>query len=341
MGILLACNLNSGQLFFYNQSAWSSPGITPTPVQPISLDLASINEGLDQLRSYRASLIVEFEGSRAGQPIQGRLESLTEVVRQPPALRHYLKVTKPITSLTLLSPGVSEFYRLGDKVYAKKGDNGYWFTFTDSAVAPGQLGFFELARLITLPPQVTQPPRPELLNGQKVQRYSFTAADLSDPTLVFEQAEGDLWLADPGPYLAQYVISATLRQATPNPTAHLIDQGRMKVRYTLADANSNIKITLPDQALTGPLTALPRPPDARIVSIFPAFIEYTSAITPAGAAQFYRDQLAAQQWTEQRAELYNEKGRLIFAKGNQTMTILITPADEKGRVQVLVELKTP
>ncbi len=317
-----------------------SPAATPTPAQPIPLGLASVSEGLAKLRSYRASQVVEFEGVRAGQPVQGRIESLTEVVRQPPAFHTYLKITTPISNPNL-SPGVSEFYRLGDTVYLKKGDAAEWLTFTDSVATPGQLGFLELERLITLPQVLTQPPRPELLNGQKVQRYSFTAADVSDPNLIFEPAQGDLWLADPGPFLAQYAISATLRLLTPDPRTHLLDQGHVNLRYTLTEANSPIKITLPDQALIHPLNALPRLSDARMVAVFPTFMEYTSAITAVGAAQFYRAQLPPQGWSEQQAELFNEKGRLTFAKGDSTLTVLITPADEKERVQVLVELKTP
>ena len=284
---------------------------------------------------------MEFEGTRNGHPASGRLESLTEVTRKPAVLHQYLKVDTTIPNPEIIS-GTVEFYRVSDKVYVKKGDEGRWFTFTDGSVSPDTLGFFALDRLIILPPMVSQPSQPELLDDLKVQHFTFTESDLTEPNIIFEKAEGDLWLATPGNYLAQYIISATLRIVIPDPKAHIFDQGHFNLRYTPSDVNANFDIIPPQAVLTksDPLSALPHLPDAKIVSIFPTFIEYTSSITPVNAALFYRDELTAQDWTEDNVEIFNEKARLTFSKEGQNLTIVINPHEDPQRIKVLLDLKT-
>jgi hypothetical protein len=64
-----------------------------------------------------------------------------------------------------------------------------------------------------------------------------------------------------------------------------------------------------------------------------------SAITPITAALFYRDQLTSQGWTENQAEIFNEKARLTYAKDDESLTVLINPADERDKIKVLLDLK--
>lgn len=331
---LPACATNP----LFQASPGQSPAATVTP-PPIALKLKSVSDGLAGLQSYRTHLTVDFVGTRSSQPAQGQLELLTEFTRQPAALHQALEVSTTLTSTEIIS-GVSEFYRLADQVYVKRGQAGDWFTFADGAVSPADLGFFALDRLIILPAVVSSP-RPERLEGREVQRFSFTERDLSAPNLIFEQAEGDLWLAQPEGYLAQYVISATVRVVIPDPKVHLFDQGRLNLRYTVAEPDAGLTLTPPGEAQVerGPLSRLPRLPDAQIVSIFPTFIEYTSAITPIGAALFYRDQLIGKGWTENQADIFNEKARLTYAKDDASLTVLITPGEERDRIKVLLDLK--
>ena len=236
----------------------------------------------------------------------------------------------------------TEFYRVSDKIYIKKGGQGRWFTFTANSVSPDTLGFFALDRLIVLPATVSQPAQPELLDDLKVQHFTFTESNLAEPNIIFEKAEGDLWLATPGNYLVQYVISATLRIVIPDPKAHIFDWGQLNLRYTTTDLNANFDIIPPQAVLTksDPLSALPQLPDAKIISIFPTFLEYTSSITPVNAALFYRDELTAQDWIEDNVEIFNEKARLTFSKEGQNLTIVINPHQDPQKIKVLLDLKT-
>jgi hypothetical protein len=337
--ISTACNNSPAGWFQLNLPGSESPLATPTP---LALPPRLVAQGLSQLRSYRTNLIVEFNGVRNGQPVAGRAESLTEVTRWPEGLHQYLKVQTSLTDTARL-PGAWEFYRVGDKVYVRQGDQGEWFSFSGSPASPEQLGFLALERLITLPAKLSQAPQPEILNGQKVQRFSFTAADLAAPNLTFTAAEGEVWLPASASYVAQYVISATLRVVIPEPTAHLIDQGQLKLRYTVSAVNEDFTIQPPAQALTqsNRLGQLPHLPDATIRSIFPSFIEYTSAISPISATMFYQAELPKLGWSEavSSTQVFKEKARLTFAKADEILTVLITPSEERDKIKVLLELK--
>jgi hypothetical protein len=111
----------------------------------------SASSGLDQLTSYRANLILDFEGTRSGEPTAGHIESLTEVNRPQAALHQYLNIDATIPQARY-APGVSEFFQVDNKVYTKSAEEQFWFAVAaGSQASPGKMGFFELDKLITLP----------------------------------------------------------------------------------------------------------------------------------------------------------------------------------------------
>lgn len=326
-----------------------SPGLgqpaiseTPTAVSrqgAFDIRPQTVSDNLNQLDNYRLKYSVVFTGTRGGQPAAGSIESLVEVNRQPPALHQYLLVQAELPQAGTV-PGESQFYWTGDKAYVKKGSTGPWFTFSSGQVTPDQFGFLELERLITLPDTVAAPPRFANLAGRSIQQYTFDESDLSDPNIIFEDAAGEVWLTTIGNYVMRYEISASLRIVIPDPKAHLFDEGHMTLSYTLSDINSDLTIAPPTGALTitNSLSDLPRLPDADIISVFPGFLEYTSAITPIGAALFYRDELTGQDWVEESLSAFNEKARLVYSREKQKVTILINPANIPDKIKVSLSL---
>jgi hypothetical protein len=223
----------------------------------------------------------------------------------------------------------------------KKAGEREWLTFTGDDVSPSHLNFFELDRLIMLPRRVSRPPGAETIAGLPVQHYTFNQDDLAEPNIIFEQAQGDLWLAVEGNYLVQYVISASLRIVIPDPKAHIFDEGRLTLRYSLTDINADFTINPPASALTPTkaLAELPRLPDAEIISIFPTFIEYTSAISSISATLFYRDELTRLGWKASQADIFTEKARVTFRKEDQTMILLISPVEDRQKIKVLLNIQ--
>ena len=332
------CALALSFFLFLVGSTALACGLSPAPPPPtpahFNLGPTSVNSGLADLQSYRTQLVVDFNGRRNGDTTQGHLETLTEVTRQPDGLHHYVQFEGRLPQ-SPLPAGVSEFYRLADRVYLKKAGDTLWSQFSDPEAGPSQFGFFELGQLIVLPRSVTTPPITLTLNGLAGQRYTFTQADLSDPDLMFDQAQGEVFVTTDGGYVAQYVISASITTILPLPNAHLFDRGQLNLRYTLTDANAGFTLTPPtDAPTTNVLANLPRLPDASLTATFPTLIEYTSAITAVAAAQFYQDTLTGQGWTQDEAALFNEKARLVFSKAGQSLTVIITPADVNDKIKV-------
>jgi hypothetical protein len=229
----------------------------------------------------------------------------------------------------------------------RNGRAGNWLAVGNAPSPAGQLstdeiGLFELDQLIILPLTVSTPPQSETLNELSVQHYSFTGSDLPRSNLIFDKAQGDLWIASHGNFLIQYIISATLRTAPPIPQAHLLDQGQLTLHYSLTDLNTDLTINPPAISAMlrdNQLDHLPRLPDAEITSIFPTLIEYTSVISPISATLYYRDELTAQEWTENNAEIFNEKTRLIYSKEDQRLDVIITPTKDPTKVKVVLNLK--
>jgi hypothetical protein len=316
----------------------ASDGSTGT--QPVRLGPTSAGSGLDQLESYRANLILDFEGTLGGERSAGHLESLTEVNRAAAALHHYMNIEADIPNGEQAN-GVSEFFRINNEVYISQAGEALQFEAESSAqTRPGDLGFYELERLIVLPRVVRAQPQLENLNGQHVLRYNFDQDDLESADLNFEQAEGDAWITVSGDYLVQYVVSATVDILTPLPNGRLMDQGRLTIQYKLTDINTSIPIASPKSttALKAPFAEFPAPPRSELTAIYPTFIEYTSVISPISATLFYQGGLTANGWTEESTSIFNEKSRLTFSKDDQLLTIIVTPAEDPDKIKIVLDV---
>jgi len=313
---------------------------SPTP-QRFAVDVTTVNSGLAKLNSYRANLAVDFNGTRSGQPSSGRIESLTEINRPAAARHHYLNVNATIPHVQ--NRGISEFFQVDRQIYvtsageASAGETMQFEAPAGSQISPGTLGFFELDRLVVLPAMVSTPPQTETLHGQPVQRYSFTQADLPSDAIIFEQAQGNLWVAETDNYLVQYVISATVKMPTPIPNAHILDQGSLNLSYTLTDVNADVPISPPAQT-GGSFANFPPPPDSQITAVYPTLIEYSSVTSPISATLFYQTGLPPNGWTEESADLFEEKARLIYSKDSQRLTILITPTDNPNKIKIVLDM---
>ncbi len=342
---LLACSLDSASVRELSSLWVGTPTATPTPVR-YALNLASAQAGLAELSSYRATWQVEFDGSRNGQPAAGRIESVTELAQSPRTIHRYLK-TEVITPTAQLADGVSEYFETESRHYLKKAGEDTWLVLTRGQEAAGSLavtdlGWPELEQLVVIPATVGAPPQLETLDGLGAVHYRFNENDLPDANIIFEQAQGEAWLATHGQLLLRYTLSATVNIPTPLPKVHLHDRGRLKLEYALTGVNGELAITPPELETIlaqNQLDRLPRLPEAQISSIFPTMLEYTSVISPISATLFYRDQLTAQEWTENSADIFNEKARLSYARNDEALTILITPDDNPDQVRVVLDAK--
>lgn len=311
---------------------------TPTP-QPFAIAPSSARSNLERLNSYRANLIIDFAGTRGDQPASGRIESLTEVNRPANALRHYLNINADIPNLPD-SRGIAQFFKIGNQVYVSRNGEAFQFEAGNASLSPGNVGLFELDSFIIIPPTVPNAPSIEKIEGQNALHYRFDQNDVSHPNFSINQAQGDVWVAVPDNYLLQYVISATLRVVAPLPNAPILDQGQLNLSYKLTDINADIVITPPENVTPGrtPFAGFPPPPESQITAIYPTLIEYTSVISPISATLFYQTGLPATGWSEEAAEIFEEKSRLIYSKDSQRLTVLITPTDDPRKIKIVLDI---
>ncbi|MCB0167439.1 MAG: hypothetical protein KDI79_24630 [Anaerolineae bacterium] len=323
-------------------SACNFGGATDNPSTPTAevyrVGVESVNSGLDTLDSYRATYTATFTGTRGGQATSGMIETVAAVDRLAGAMHRTMDVkADPPPAGT--SSGVSDFYRIDDKIYLVNTDGVIWFQVMPGMdIAAEDVGFYDLSQLLVLPEQVDSPPEMVTLNGRPARKLTFTAPDLTHPNLIFQQATGAVWLTEEENIVQQYEISATLRILTPLPHAHILDEGRLKLTYSLTDINGNLRILPPKGSRPSPLVGLPRPADAQISAVYPALLEYTSAISPVSATLFYQNELATLGWTQVLTTVFEEKAQLAFNKDDQTATILINP-DPNKKVKVVLSLE--
>ncbi len=318
---------------------WSTlraPDPTPTPI-PYPVGVGSVEDDLDKLPGYRAEFTVDFEGTRHSRPANGRIETTTEVVHAPPALHYTFYQTGQLPQAKIPA-GVSEFYRIEERVYLKKAGETLWTQFAGPQAVPADFDFLDLQRLVVLPLTVATPPLTQTLKGMTVTHFVFTETNLLDPHILFERAQGEVWLASEG-YVARYTLSGTLRITLPDSKSHLFDEGQLNLRYTLTPLREDFSIEPPVEVpTTNLLNNLPRLPDADVVSAFPDLVEYLSATPPVSATHFYQNELTAQQWVEESAAVFEEKARLVFSKDGRTLTIIITPLDNSQNIKVLLNI---
>lgn len=312
------------------------PVRTPAAVS-YSLDLKPVGSGLDRFDSYQTETVLEFDGTRSGQPASGAITSRMAVDQQIGALETTLDIDGELPNVEA-TDGTSAFYRLGKKVYLEQSGEVIWFEpMPGTNITPTDVGFFDLSRLVVLPRTASSPSQTALFDGEPVTKIAFTEQDLSDPNMVFERAAGTVWVARPENIVRRYTLSATLRYVTPVPYAHVLDEGTIRLAYELTDLNSELEIRPPEGSRHSPLADLPRPTDAEIVAVYPTLLEYTSAISPVSATLFYRDELPPLEWTPVLTTVFEEKARLAFAKDEETATILINPYQD-DKVKVVLSL---
>lgn len=341
LALLLAATATTCAIFPYyslRENTLPTPAPTPPPTAtPHALNAQPPAETWAALDSYRAVFVAKFEGTVNGQQAVGTIESRLETQAEPSILHR----RQAVTGTGLYPAGVIEMISGEAGVFFSRPGGEVWLANDANQAAPPDSAFLPLENLVILPHSVTGPPAADSLDGQPVRVFHFSQANLPDSALIFEQAAGKVWLDAGQNRLRRYVISGTVRSSEPPPSPHLLDQGRLRLEYTLSRASAPLEITLPSPAapLTDTLAALPRLPDANLNRAYPTLLEYSSAVTPPVAAQFYQTQLPPLGWTPVITSVFNEKARLLFAQEKNRLTVLVNPAAQPGQSAVLVDLE--
>lgn len=337
---LAACHLLETDSALPPEATPTSP---PFTVEPTATDLIRIDVDLPAIaqtpdHSHRSRLTITFDGSWAGQPVQGTIETNTTISQNGDI--HSLTQIETDHSTPPWQPGRYEFIKIGQQLYVKTPRITEWLITPENGETPADFGFFDGREFILLPTFASSPMSDEILDGRDTIRADFDGSGLTVPNIQIEAAQGAAWVSANQRYIAQYHLLAMLTIMLPDPTHHPIDRGLLKIRYQVTPADHDIKIEPPELPTTTRYETLPRLPEAQIVTTLPNFLEYTAPISPTGAAYFYRETLHELGWLETHAALFEEKAELHFSYNEdetveQTARILITEVDG-GLVKVVV-----
>jgi hypothetical protein len=291
----------------------------------------TIDSGLDALDSYRTVFELDFDGYRAEQPVSGRVTLTRTVITSESALHQVQQITSDDGNPPRYPR--SEYFKVGDTVVVRRGNE----LIQVESGAPEKFGQYALAEWFVLPKLVGVAPTFGKLGPTHVQEYVFDDADLSDPWLKFEAAQGQMWVNTAGNFVMAYALTGTVQAKSPLDGAYLLDEGTVSLRYRVLETDSGLTIDPPPVGAKNALVALPHLPNARLTTVFPTYVELTSPTSPISATLFYQDGLAAQGWKSQTAAVFREKAALTFEKGRQALNILITPTIEPGYIKVVLE----
>jgi hypothetical protein len=308
-------------------NATSAPATEPVVdgeiVGPGDFDLQSPGAGLAGLASYRATLTLTFDGTRAGQPEQWSRTYNLLVSREPAA-----------RLLTIESVGATT----GQLVWVEA--NGVRFERRDGGVctvAPvlAEQSLAERWELTTFLSalQGAESAGSEVVNGLATDHYTFDERATGEAGLA--TSTGEVWTAATGGYVVRY------RLATTAEAAYFGDgrEGTATWDYALIEPNVPITIDTPSDCPSG-LVDAPQMQDAAGIVSVPGLLSYTTAAAPAAVAAFYQQELLALGWQSTTDPTIGADGAWFeFAQENQVLSVIIA-AGGPGTVVQLVQTTT-
>lgn len=293
-------------------------------VGPGSFDLPETRTGLAELSSYKAVLTVAFNGTRAGTP-ERRTTTYEMLYTAEPSARQ----------LTIQSEGNAPdgapesralMAEMGGAGYELDEDGGCVATVFDpeDSIAPR----WEPAGLL-IGVFGAEEAGHETLNGLEVDHYTFDERALVQPGL--SEATGEMWVASQGGFITRYTL-------TTRGDANYFGEGTegtITWEYELTDVNVPVTIELPEDCPAGMVDA-PLLPDASNVVNVPSVLAYDTASSVADAAAFYRERMPGLGWASDRTPVIDATMAVLeFTKGDETLTIMVTPTATSRKIRIL------
>lgn len=303
-------------------------------------------EALTSLSSYKATLIISFNGTRDGNP---ETWSATYVI---------LTTTQPVARFITMDTTGTETARLiqiemDGAQYKKSGDKN---CVADSLIE-GQ-PFDEPASFLR-GVVGAETSGSDLTNGIATNRYTFDQRALGEQGIT--ESTGELWVASEGGYLVKYLLTT---KADENYLGEGID-GTVTWDYQINEINSITSIDLPADCPPALPQNIPMMQDATNVEDFFSVIDYQTASTPKDVIAFYEEEMSLLGWNKPDATSGLPGGITIpeipnmpdisnfpqmpglsggdetqdfieFVQGNKTITITAQVGDTNTEVSVII-----
>lgn len=309
--------------FSGNQALGQAPAPSATAATG-AFDLPDPRTGLATLSSYRATLKLAFEGTKAGKPDKWS-RTFVMLASQKPAI-HQLTMERTGDKTTQVYMA-----ELNGTRYERRGTKPCVATAIDETETLAQsqepAGF--------LPPVIgAGQAGSETVSEIASNHFKFDQSALVETTLT--QSQGDLWVATEGGYLVKYIL---VIKAGAEYFGEDIE-GTLTLNYALSDINKPVAVKLPGDCPAGMVDA-PLLPDAASVVRQPGVLTYTTVTSLAEIVGFYQSQIPSLGWKPFSApSIATDKAFLGYIQGNQQLSIgaVVDSAQQTTTVYILLEI---
>jgi hypothetical protein len=260
----------------------SLPGsaVTALPNQDSSNLLAAPETGLSALTSYRAVFDQKLSGALDGKMVERTLHLEFRRAAGREELLREIKMTGMPDALLQVLKENEIFYVIdgpGQPCSGSVEENLPW-----EGAQPAAL---------LLPVQSAQKVGSEQVNGMNAVHYRLDpkGLGLEDSAAA---ATVDLWIAAAGGYVVKYTLSII-------PPASATESAQQSWQYELTQVNALPALDLP-AGCQSVLMEIPAVPDAQNIQRSAGVLQYTTVLDAGQVGAFYRQQLLAQGWAEQK-----------------------------------------
>lgn len=295
------------------------------------LNMSSVTEGLTNLKSYKAKMLIKFVGKDdQGQPVDGSMDLYEEFINEPRAQR----MSATTSGISQAQAGTFEMVTIGETSYiilvdqegkkscisSSSADN----TPEQGLFSPDTLGGISSAKFV----------KAETVNGVNTKHYTWKEGGILG--MGFTSGKGDVWVAVDGGYAVKYTAEATGKGALFGAGSQ--GEGTVTVEYNLTEVNGSFKIEAPTEC-ESPASDVPTMADAKDKSSFGGIVTYVSASPFADVVEFYKEEMPKNGWEpgEDATEMEG-LAMLNYTKDNRKAQLMISEDKDKQVVNVMITI---
>ncbi len=273
--------------------------------------------GLEDLSSYKATLILSFTGTRDAQPSQWSKTYIMLSTKEPAARQLTIERTGDLSNLDAVF-----LAELDGAAYEVRGENGCVTTMIEEGNSLSQrlepAGFLNYAI-------GAEEAGAETVNDAAAKHYTFDERAFGQ--LGLAKSTGEMWVASEAGYIIKYLLT------TEGDAEYFGEgvKGTLTWDYELTDVNQPVAFELPNDCPPGMVNA-PLLPDASNILNMPSILAYDTASSPADIAAFYQSELTNLGWALTGEPVITDTSVLLeFLQGDKTLTVIST---KKGNTTV-------
>lgn len=296
-----------------------------------TLEINSVENGLDALDSYKLTFNMTFEGEENGQKKTGSMTSIEEVVKNPPAKRY------TVSGLGMSAAGQSgsaddkfEMIQIGDKQYMIVGTQCLMAGQADQSPLQSTLNPNDLFGSLRGEKMLGK----ETVNGVPTTHYLVN--DRGGSVLGYVQSKTEAWVADDGGYVVKALFEATGKDQF---FGNSQSDGTVRWTYELSDINAPLQIEAP--ADCGASEDIPMLPDATNQVSMGGTTTYNTSKSLEEVVAFYEKELEAKGWSkEDQGQISADNmAQLAFTKDASTLRLMLIadPSTSTTSVTIFTE----